>query len=925
MASEQQEYRSVLKRVEEANESLGSGNRQAAWEHFHQICIELLPEKDCMDGNTHFVNACMSLSQLGFTLGKNFSELILFLTKALEKADAIGDRRSRALINLHLGRLYYFSQRRLEASESFERGTKEVQELGDEDILVRSAEFIGLHYFYQGKLDQASHYFELGLESFETDKKNLLINVSTPMWAGYNAAYMGQFSRAIGLVDYFRRFCLENEDPSSASTLRAVLGIILLMAQKNQDAYHHLVAAEQEAKECQNPLAIYFAGGGLSYYHFVGGQLKKSHTKAENIMNKAKEMGIRWQYSSPIFLEMFYGYHRAGIATLNGMTFREEVARILNEPNIFMQGVALRLRALIRIEDEESFLAGKVDLEKSRQFLSRSSASVQLAKTLIELARLSLIEGQKEKARQYANTASRELGSYTREFYPDDLLFLLRSQERTPASIDPGKALLAKFMDVIHMLEPTTDLDLILGRVVKSVNRLLGAERGGVIWFGKSSEKAPKLRAQHNLTEADIASRGFRSNLVTIFEVHRTGQPRLIHTEKGGGNDGTFPCRSMLCIPIVVKDQTLGVLYYDNSYVDHCFEMLDIHNLDEIALQLSSFIERILLLFKKLQEQETVDYTPAVSGKYKKIVTQCLSMEAIIDQAEKVAQTDSSVLILGETGVGKELLARHIHSKSLRANKPFIVIDPSTMPENLVESELFGHEKGAFTGADRQRKGRLEMAHKGTLFIDEIGDIPLSIQVKLLRTLQEKTITRVGGTKELVSDFRLIAATHRDLLRMVADGGFRQDLFYRINVVPVTIPPLRERKEDVAMLARYFLNQYAAKYHYKTVELSETDEAVLTAHQWPGNIRELKNVMERTVLLSVDDKLDFNLPKTNFQIGSTPFDDLPTMDELQKRYILYVLEKTKGKQSGAEGAAQILGMKRSTLYNRMKKLGITFK
>ncbi|MCK5255103.1 MAG: sigma-54-dependent Fis family transcriptional regulator, partial [Deltaproteobacteria bacterium] len=236
---------------------------------------------------------------------------------------------------------------------------------------------------------------------------------------------------------------------------------------------------------------------------------------------------------------------------------------------------------------------------------------------------------------------------------------------------------------------------------------------------------------------------------------------------------------------------------------------------------------------------------------------------------------------------------------------------------------LFGHEKGAFTGADRQRKGRLEMAHTGTLFIDEIGDIPLSIQVKLLRTLQEKTITRVGGMKEFISDFRLIAATHRDLARMVADGSFREDLFYRINVVPIHIPPLRERKEDVALLARYFLDQYAAKYHHEALELSETNEAELSAYRWPGNIRELKNVMERTVLLSLEDRLEFNLPQSELPNGQKLFDDLPSMEEIQKRYILYVLEKTKGKQSGPDGAAEILGMKRSTLYNRMKKLGIS--
>ncbi len=859
---------------------------------------------------------------MGFILGKNFYELTLFLSKALEKAIFLGDLRSKALINLHLGRLYYFSHRRPEALECFQKGTREVERLGDKDIIARSAEFIGLYYFTRGFLKKAYRYFEIGLESHERGKNNKLIDVLSPMWAGYSAAYRGEFSRAIGTLDYYRRICIEKDDLSSAATLRAVLGIVLLMAQKKQEAYHHLKIAEQEAIQFKNPLALYFAGGGISYHLFDNGQVQKAHANSEIIINKAKEMGVRWQYSSPIFIEMFYAFHCAGMPEIAGITFKDEIERILHEPNILMQGVALRLRALISIEVEEKFAPGKKDLELSRHYLTQSGAAIQLAKTLIELARLSLLEGQTEKARQYANTACRELGGYTKEFYPDDLQFLLLSPKGKIENIDPGKALLLKFMDVIQMLEPATDLDLILHRVVKAVNRLLGAERGGVIWFGTNSQKTPKLRASHNLTDTDLAVEGFRSNLATIFEAYRTGQPRLLHNKKETKKGWTYQGTSLLCIPMMVKGEILGVLYYDNSYIDNCFGMLDASNLNEIALQLSSFIERLSLLVEKFQGQKTDALGNEEPRKFEKIITQCPAMESILVQAKRVAQTDSSVLVLGETGVGKELFARLIHAKSQRAEKAFIVIDPSTMPETLVESELFGHEKGAFTGADRQRKGRLEMAHTGTLFIDEIGDIPLSIQVKLLRTLQEKTITRVGGTKELISDFRLIAATHRDLSQMVADGSFRQDLFYRINVVPLYIPPLRERKEDVAMLGRYFLNRYAIKYHHETLELSKTNEVVLSGYQWPGNIRELKNVIERTVLLSLEDRLEFNLPTSKFPQGPHPFDDLPTMEDVQKRYILYVLEKTKGKQSGPDGAAQILGMKRSTLYNRMKKLGI---
>jgi len=247
-------------------------------------------------------------------------------------------------------------------------------------------------------------------------------------------------------------------------------------------------------------------------------------------------------------------------------------------------------------------------------------------------------------------------------------------------------------------------------------------------------------------------------------------------------------------------------------------------------------------------------------------------------------------------------------------------IQLTTYSHLLVESELFGHEKGAFTGADSQKPGRLELAHGGTLFIDEIGDVPLQVQVKLLRVLQEKTIMRVGGTRTIYSDFRLVAATHRNIAHMVARGEFREDLYYRINVVPIHIPPLRQRVENILLLSDHFIRRYAAKYHRSELPMTAEDENRLEAYNWPGNVRELKNVLERASLLSEKGTIDFNLPTGTASSTHNPFEDLPSMDEIQRRYIRYVLEHTNGKQSGQEGAAEILGMNRSTLYNRMKKL-----
>jgi transcriptional regulator with GAF, ATPase, and Fis domain len=273
--------------------------------------------------------------------------------------------------------------------------------------------------------------------------------------------------------------------------------------------------------------------------------------------------------------------------------------------------------------------------------------------------------------------------------------------------------------------------------------------------------------------------------------------------------------------------------------------------------------------------------------------------------------------------VGKELIAKRLHFKSNRRNGVLITVDLTTIPENLVESELFGHEKGAFTGADRQKIGRIELADGGTLFLDEIGEIHPSIQVKLLRVLQEKSLMRVGGSSYIQSDFRLVAATNKDLPKEVVKGNFREDLFYRINVIPLNIPPLRERKEDILLLADHFLKRYAKKYNRKLSGLKHDDQEQLEQYHWPGNVRELKNIIERSVILSNDNFLNLSLPAEIPLSYEEPLSgNMLTLDEVQRRYIQKVLDKTGGRISGTNGAAAILGLKRTTLNARIKKFGI---
>jgi len=318
---------------------------------------------------------------------------------------------------------------------------------------------------------------------------------------------------------------------------------------------------------------------------------------------------------------------------------------------------------------------------------------------------------------------------------------------------------------------------------------------------------------------------------------------------------------------------------------------------------------------------------------FEEIVGQSAALQKVLKDIDRVAATDASVLIFGETGTGKELVARAIHARSARKDKPLIKVNCAALAPGLVESELFGHEKGSFTGATERRVGRFELAHAGTLFLDEVGEIPPEIQVKLLRVLQEREFERAGGSTTIRVDVRVIAATNRDLARAIADGKFRQDLFYRLNVFPVRIPPLRERKGDLRLLVSYLVDRYAKQIGRYVTQVSAATLERLASYDWPGNVRELENVIERAVILSAGPELEIGsdvcpvlVPLAPAEADARPERPLAasgSLDEVERRHIVDTLRATAWRVEGSGGAAERLGVNPSTLRSRMKKLGIS--
>ncbi len=333
--------------------------------------------------------------------------------------------------------------------------------------------------------------------------------------------------------------------------------------------------------------------------------------------------------------------------------------------------------------------------------------------------------------------------------------------------------------------------------------------------------------------------------------------------------------------------------------------------------------EQALRKLKDQLEEETIYLREEIklSSNFEEIISRSEVFRKVLRQVEQVAATDSTVLIQGETGTGKELIARALHNNSDRSNRSLVTVNCAALPSEMIESELFGHEKGAFTGAYTRKIGRFELAHQGTIFLDEIGEMPLNLQTKILRALQEGEFQRLGSSETLHVDTRVIAATNRDLEKAIKKGEFREDLYYRLNVFPMNVPPLRERKEDIPLLINHFIKKYAAKTGRQIKETSQKVMDRLVEYDWPGNIRELENIIERAVILSNNGRITIGswIPENKKMVQK----NILTLEENERQHILKALKATNWRVSGEKGAAKLLDMKRTTLEARMKKLGIT--
>jgi formate hydrogenlyase transcriptional activator len=558
---------------------------------------------------------------------------------------------------------------------------------------------------------------------------------------------------------------------------------------------------------------------------------------------------------------------------------------------------------------------------------------------------------RKQGVRSYTvlpmSTPSRRLGALglgkdvPELFNQDDLELLTRIASIGALALEREKAYEAfeeqqSLLEISRELNSILDVDQLLLAVLSSIRKiaryeravlaLLDADGKNVLLYGATSEWEPHVNQGRAVPVGQaLAGEAIRTHKVGYFTANG-----LLGANSALANAMYRAGVQSLCItPLLAGDRVWGALEVcsenENAFGRSETEYLgQVATMVATALQNAQSYREIAQLKERLaQEKHYLEDEIRGSERSDEIVGNSPALKQVLESAAIVAGTDSTVLITGETGTGKERIARLIHGMSRRRDRSFIKLNCAAIPTGLLESELFGHEKGAFTGAVSQKIGRLELADKGTLLLDEVGDIPLELQPKLLRVLQDQEFERLGGTKTIKVDVRVIAATNRDLVRAVDEKEFRSDLFYRLHVFPLHLPALRDRREDIPALIRYFVGKSAARLRKRIDVIPEEVIAAMTRWRWPGNIRELENFIERSVILSERNRLTPPLGELRDEISRQPSDSDGTLRDKERSHIIDVLRQTHGALSGPSGAAARLGLKRTTLQYKMQRLGIS--
>lgn len=896
-------------------------NRKTSQKAINRMIKELIALEENDECAIEFIDLVIDLSNRIMSTHR----LIALLKKALKTALKIDDQRRWTLINFRLGYVYYSEFQVSEAFSALSAGKARVEELNDQDLTSQSVGYIGLYYHIRGMYPVAVDYLKQASEAAALEDSIFAFPWAS-IYLSITEGYLGRFHSSIGRLDYL---CHHTRIPGNDRLEAAVrsfakynLGMALLSS-GNSDDPERLFKEILQGNTIDSALLDFNVTKALGYLFMKTDRVAEGLDLWNNSLKKWHVHREHMQYVSALILELLTRIEEEGYKAPEGWGFDDQFPVIEIGPNLHLKGVALRMKA-VKIMDKDRKAAIEC-LQESERCLLQTGDKTQLSITRLEMARLVKCRGLTDMYNENAYSVLPGFAGISNEPIPRDIEAGSDTLSSDVQEEDSGVELMDNLFQLLGNLSPCSTVNEAFRLILLTLSDYFKAERACFFKMDSDTVKMTELPHSLHISEDDVISAGFYPCLKEINKCHRENRALFYGNSSRRGTKAMREPLSYFCIPLKIKKQLSGVLYFDNVYLDNVIDKTKRNVLSRLGSYLARYLQQVQLLAGSvISDRESVLKKSAEirRQRYPDMIFQSSEMSSIMRKAGRMATSEATILINGETGVGKEMMARWLHENSYFRENPFVAVDFSTIPENLLESEVFGHEKGSFTGADRKKTGLIELADNGTLFIDEIGEIPLHLQVKLLRVLQEKQFYRVGGIKPVESDFRLLVATNRDLAKEISAGRFRQDLYYRLNVLNIEIPPLRERKADIVALARYFFDLYKKKHGRLALILLPEHEELLTGYDWPGNIRELKNAMERSVLASEDNRLEIDLQIHSTDRDYHPFDDEPTLDQLQTQYIKYILDKTKGRIGGPKGAARILGLKRTSLYTRMKKLGL---
>lgn len=885
---------------------------------FYNKILEDLGKRKEEGAGEVFIETVINYSKISMITEHDTSRMLSLLKEALVKAQEMGRVECQAFVEMHLAKNEWFRSQYEDALSHFERGWALAQESGNPKLLRSAITFRTFFLYWQGRLKEVIQLYEKSVSEVENFPQGGF-PIMAAFLVGYCYAQTGQITQGLGMLDALCRSLPEKTSKPLIAEAEVTMAIVLIDVRRLQDALQKLNAVIDKCKKEQNPWCGIRARLALAFAHYLTGSNEEAQIFLEEFSKQSEKVQITVK-PHPYLLELCWAMEEGKIPYAPHLSLRKELQRSLESHNIYMKGVAYRYQALWQMREGQPPEKIVEALKVSIKWLEESGHQIERARSQLELGRFYRQIGEKEEGEKFIQEATNVLSSVNEALIPEDLRNFFHEPKK-------GESLLKEILKLGQEMARIRDKKELFQHIISAINRITGAERGAIFLWDANRNPKILLRASKNLTSAEVHHPNFAPSLKRIEQAALTGQSQVMEMENGGRRSG-HDIRSCLCVPMFLIDKVVGVLYHDNRLIRSSFQESDLDLLSYFAAQAAIALDNIRAYEKVQQlnqrlweEKRYYEEENFQSLHFEEIVGESQAIKKMLAQIQQVASTDTTVLIFGETGVGKEVVARAIHRHSHRRGKPFIKVLCSALPESLIPSELFGHEKGAFTGAVQRRIGRFELADRGTFFLDEIGELPLDIQVRLLQVLQNKEFERVGGSETLKSDFRLIVATNRDLEEQIRAGKFRADLFYRLNVFPIHVPPLRERKEDIPLLAHFFLKNFSAKMGKSFAGIPKTDVEKLVPYDWPGNVRELENIIERGAILSAVHQ--FRIPEVFVPARELAFSKGDfTLREVERQHISLVLDMTGWKVRGPGGAAEVLNIHPSTLAFRMRKLGI---